>query len=80
MNTKLKEIIDLFYNEYTQEYVEQEQDFNKFRPFRKKLLERGIVEEACGLDHCDICPILMEEETVEVVTRELKIIINKKLD
>ena len=77
--SNLEQIIKLFNNEYSPEYVEREQNIKKFSPFRKKLLESRIVEETCGLDHCDLCPILMEEQTVKVVTSELKIIMNKKI-
>jgi len=41
------------------------------------LLESGVVEEVCGLDHCDLCPILMEEETTKAISDELDHIIKK---
>ena len=78
LNEKLDQVINLFLNEYTQEYIEKERNFKNFFPFRQKLLELEIVEEACGLDHCDLCPILMEEETGKEITKELNNIKNRK--
>ena len=77
---KLKKIIELFYNQFDSSLIDKASNMSIFNPFRKKLLEEGIVEEACGLDRCDLCPILMEEETVKIVTGKLKNIIKKKLD
>ncbi len=71
LKNRLEEIINLFYEEFKLEEINRIKTPKTFSGFRKRLLEREIVQEVCGLDYCDLCPTLIKEETTITLTKEL---------